>query len=276
MTLQNELNLHPTALEAAYLIESTYKKDWLHVLLSQDGTIKEFAEEIGAHAESVAALYRKLKRLERFNFVSSKQIKPSIVQTLLDYLDRGIHVILEFGNYSSILCYLLIANIISRRIHEEYISKTEKFLSSQKKEDEPRKLMITIEEAHKFLNPQAAKQTIFGVIAREMRKYYVSLLVVDQRPSGIDPEVMSQLGSKIVAKLNDEKDIQAVLAGVSNAGSLRSILATLDSKKQVLLMGHAVPMPVVVETREYDETFYGAMGTHMGARAYEKAVEEIF
>ena len=31
-------------------------------------------------------------------------------------------------------------------------------------------------------------ETIFGIIAREMRKYYVSLLVVDQRPSGIDQE----------------------------------------------------------------------------------------
>ena len=88
---------------------------------------------------------------------------------------------------TSTFVYLLIANIITRRIHTAYIAKTEKFLGSQKKEDEPKKLMITIEEAHKFLNPQAARQTIFGTIAREMRKYYVSLLVVDQRPSGIDP-----------------------------------------------------------------------------------------
>jgi DNA helicase HerA-like ATPase len=68
-------------------------------------------------------------------------------------------------------------------------------------------LLITIEEAHKFLNPIAARQTIFGIIAREMRKYYVSLLVVDQRPSGIDEEIISQIGTKIIAQLNDEKDI---------------------------------------------------------------------
>lgn len=48
--------------------------------------------------------------------------------------------------------------------------------------------MITIEEAHKFLNHNAAKQTFFGFITREMCKYYVSLLVVDQIPSGIDTE----------------------------------------------------------------------------------------
>ena len=59
---------------------------------------------------------------------------------------------------------------------------------------EPPQLLITIEEAHKFLDPKIAGQTIFGTIAREMRKYNVTLLVVDQRPSGIDEEVMCQIG----------------------------------------------------------------------------------
>jgi len=45
-----------------------------------------------------------------------------------------------------------------------------------------------IEEAHRFLDPATVRQTIFGTIAREMRKYFVTLLVVDQRPSGIDNE----------------------------------------------------------------------------------------
>src|SRR4029077_5280152 len=126
------------------------------------------------------------------------------------------------------------------RIHSQYVAKTEQFLGSQRKEDEPKKLLITIEEAHKFLNPQAARQTIFAIIAREMRKYYVSLLVVDQRPSGIDPEIVSQIGTKIIAQLNDEKDIQAVLTGASNPQTFRTILGSLDSKKQVLLLGHAV------------------------------------
>mgnify|MGYP005623508521 CR=1 FL=1 len=276
MPLQNELNLHPTALEAAYLIASKYHKNWLKELLKQDGTIKEFAEEIGAHAESVGALYRKLKRLEKFSFLQETLQGKSIIDTMLDYLSRGIHVVLEFGNHTSMLSYLLIANIITRRIHEAYITRTEKFLSSQNKADEPRHLMITIEEAHKFLNPQAAKQTIFGVIAREMRKYYVSLLIVDQRPSGIDQEIISQIGTKIVALLNDEKDIQAVLTGVNNASGLRSILSTLDTKKQALVMGHAVPMPVVIKTREYDEEFYKAMGAMIKVEDVNKAISEIF
>jgi len=276
IAIQDELNLHPTALEAAYLIASKYKKDWLKVLLEQDGTIKEFAEEVGAHPESIGALYRKLKRLEHFSFLKKISSQKSIIDTLMEYIDKGIHVVLEFGNYTSMLCYLLISNILTRRIHDVYIKKTEKFLSSQKKEDEPRKLMITIEEAHKFLNPQAAKQTIFGIIAREMRKYYVSLLIVDQRPSCIDQEIISQVGTKIVALLNDEKDIQSVLTGVSNSSGLRSILSTLDTKKQALVMGHAVPMPVVIKTREYDEKFYKEVGYFIRKKDVQQAISEIF
>ena len=276
LTLQDELSLHPTALEAAYLIASRYKRDWLSVLLSQEKTLKEFALDIGAHAESVSALYRKLKRLERFSFLKKELQQTAVIDRLMEYLDRGIHVILEFGNQTSMLCYLLVANIITRRIHEHYVAKTERFLASQNRADEPRRLMITIEEAHKFLNPVAAKQTIFGVIAREMRKYYVSLLVVDQRPSGIDQEIISQIGTKLVALLNDEKDIQAVLTGASNSHGLRSVLATLDTKKQILVMGHAVAMPVVIKTREYDQEFYRAMGDTQNTRDVVNIINEIF
>lgn len=276
MALQDELNLHPTALEAAYLIASKYKKQWLTVLLARGADAKELAEEVGAHTESVGALYRKLKRLEKFPFLQKEASNNSVIDTLFEYLDRGIHVILEFGNHTSLLCYLLISNIITRRLHDIYVSKTEKYLATQSSADEPKKLIITIEEAHKFLNAQAAKQTIFGVIAREMRKYYVSLLVVDQRPSGIDQEIISQIGTKIVAQLSDDKDLQAVLTGVSNAGGLKAILATLDSKKQALVMGHAVPMPVVVRTREYDETFYSDMTALVGAQSVDEMVDELF
>ena len=275
LSLQGELNLHSTALEAAYLIASKYKKDWLSALLVKGENAKEFAEEVGAHPESIAALYRKLKRIERLPFFIQKSNSASVIDQMMEYINRGISIIVEFGNYTNSFTYLLIANILSRRIHHEYVSKTEKFLGTQRKEDEPKKLLITIEEAHKFLNPSAASQTIFGVIAREMRKYFVSLLVVDQRPSGIDQEIISQIGTKIVAQLNDEKDIQSVLNGVAGAASLRSVLSTLDSKKQALLMGHALTMPIVIETRNYDSKFYAAVSED-NFQKLNSDVEKIF
>lgn len=279
LSLQFELNLHATAVEAAYLINAKYKKDWLAVLLAKGEMLKEFAQELGAHPESIAALYRKLKRIERLPFfadVHGEIAGNTVIDQMMDYIDRGINIVIEFGNHSSTFVYLLVANMITRRIHSEYIRKTELYLGSPQTIAEPKKLMITIEEAHKFLNTQAARQTIFGTIAREMRKYYVSLLVVDQRPSCIDQEIISQIGTKIIAQLNDERDIQAVLTGSNNANSLRGVLAALDSKKQALLLGHAVAMPVVIETRDYNEEFYRAMSPMVTVKQIDQFVAELF
>ena len=255
--LQDELRLHQTAVEAAHLVYTRFGKDWLEQLLAYGdaGDIKGLAEQIGANRESLAALYRKLRRVADLPFIvpSDKKPRKDIVETIMRYLQSGTHVVLEFGRQGSMLAYLLVANILARRIHEMYVRMTEEYLATMNPSKEPKQLVIVIEEAHKFLNPYAAKQTVFGTIAREMRKYYVSLLIIDQRPSGIDDEILSQIGTKIVAQLNDERDIQAVLTGVSNPAGLRSILASLDSKQQVLVLGHAVPMPVVVKVRDYDE-----------------------
>jgi hypothetical protein len=76
-------------------------------------------------------------------------------------------------------------------------------------------LIIVVEEAHKLLNREMAAQTTFATIARELRKYYVTLLIVDQRPSQIYDEVMSQLGTRISGWLGDEDDIHAVLSGLA-------------------------------------------------------------
>ena len=57
-----------------------------------------------------------------------------------------------------------------------------------------------------------------------------------------------------------------MLTGINNAPQLRSVLASLDSKKQALIVGHAVTMPVVIQTREYDEEFYRAMSPQVTTR----------
>ncbi len=259
IVLEQELNLSSTATESSYLLHDRFKQHWLRELLDMDGdAIREFADSTGAHAGAISALKRKLARVARLDFIR-EHADFSSVDRLIDALVAGRHVVLEFGEHSSSLIYMLVANIITRRIHRRWVEATNTFVHSQNPADKPRPLMITIEEAHKFLNPATAKQTIFGTIARELRKFSVTLLVVDQRPSSIDNEVMSQLGTRITALLNDEKDIDAVFTGVSGGASLRAVLAALDSKQQALVLGHAVPMPVVIRTRPYDEDLYRAV-----------------
>jgi len=233
---------------------------WLSEFLAMEGrdALTDLAKSLDEHEGTLSALHRKLQSLERLTFIKPKA-KTDSVKQLLDYLERGKTVVLEFGRYRSHgLAQVLVANMLSRRIYARWADAVEKALVEKSKP--PAQLVITLEEAHKFLNPRMAGQTIFGEIAREMRKYNVTLLVVDQRPSAIDSEVLSQIGTKITCLLEDEKDVSAVLAGTSGSSGLRGVLARLESKQQALIFGHAVPMPVVVRTRDYGTESYTSFG----------------
>ncbi len=255
-----ELGISEAALDNANILYAEYKKHWInHLLVMTNEDIKLFCEEKQGHPGSIMSLQRKLKRLESLKYLKDHS-SHNYIDQVLQCLEAGKNVVIEFGSQSNLLSYMLATNMITRRIHATYVKKAETFLQSKNPGDRPRQLVITIEEAHRFLDSNIVHQTIFGTIAREMRKYFVTLLVVDQRPSGIDNEVMSQIGTRITCLLNDEKDIDAIFTGVSGGANLRSVLAKLDSKQQALVLGHAVPMPVVVRTRPYDQQFYREIG----------------
>ncbi len=261
--IRGELNLSDASIENAIILRNHFGENWISRLMTMsNGEIQEFCQENMGNAPSIMALQRKLNRLEDLKYL--KTVCPhDYLSELTDILSSGKHVVIEFGSQGSLLSYMLAANIITRKLHGEYVKRAEKYLQSKDAKDKPRQLMITIEEAHRFLDPKQAKQTIFGTIAREMRKYFVTLLVVDQRPSGIDNEVMSQLGTRITALLNDDKDIDAVFTGVAGGQALRTVLSQMDPKQQALILGYAVPMAVVVRTRAYDEKFYREIGADL-------------
>ncbi|MBE9165353.1 ATP-binding protein [Tychonema sp. LEGE 06208] len=258
--VQRELNLSEASIENAIILRNELGSGWINKLLDMTNEdIQMFCEEKRGNKSSIMALQRKLERLNDLKYIRQRCPKNYVTE-VLQCLDSGKNVVIEFGSHSDLLSYMLAANVITRRIHASYVKKAEKFLQSKNPCDRPQPLVITIEEAHRFLDPAIVRSTIFGTIAREMRKYFVTLLIVDQRPSGIDGEVMSQVGTRITALLNDDKDIDAIFTGVSGGQSLRSVLSKLDSKQQALVLGHAVPMPVVVQTRPYDEQFYREIG----------------
>lgn len=259
--LSELLNLNETAVETIYLLQGRFGDRWLVSLLDMaPSDIKEFCEEVNAHSGAVAALARKLNQLLQLEFVTRDYVPrgSSSIEHVVRSLADGTNVVLAFEHENQLLPYMLVANVITRRIHERWTQETQAAHAGGG--PEPRPLVITVEEAHKFLSPSAARHTSFGTIARELRKFNVTLLIVDQRPSGIDPEVLSQIGTRLTCQLNDENDIGAILAGVSGATHLRSVLASLDSQQQAMLLGHAVPMPVVVKVRTIDEAFYREVG----------------
>jgi DNA helicase HerA-like ATPase len=263
-SLASLMALSDVQVGALYFLRRQLGPRWIARLLDEDDPLEELSSALERgtlHGATLGAIQRKLGLFRRFDFLQAR-VPEDPVREILDYLDRGVNIVLEFGRYgNSLEAYLLVANYITRRIHGQYVRRKEAAVGRQGLE--PRPLVITIEEAHKFLDPAVARHTIFGTIARELRKYNVTLLIVDQRPSGIDPEVMSQIGTRVTCLLDDEADIRAVFSGISGAGALREVLARLDTRQQALIMGHTVPMPVVVQTRTYGTpAFYAEMGGH--------------
>jgi hypothetical protein len=260
------LGLSEVQIGALYFLRRRLGPAWVAKLLEvQDAEeeLKDLVESGRIVAGTLDAIQRKFESFfPRMGFLVPGQGDDAL-EDIFHRLSMGTSVVLEFGTYGSALAaYILVANYLTRRIHRRYVEQKNR--AAGKRADEPRPLVIVIEEAHKFLDPALAEHTIFGTIARELRKYNVTLLIVDQRPSGIDDEVMSQVGTRVTCLLDNEADIRAVFSGVSGAGALREVLARLDTQQQALILGHAVPMPVVIRTRDYDESFYAAIGVAEG------------
>ena len=105
----------------------------------------------------------------------------------------------------------------------------------------------------------------------------MTLLIIDQRPSQIYDEVMSQLGTRIAGWLGDDEDIRAVLSGLAGRDALRGMLARLQPKEEVLLLGWGVPMPLPVRSRRYDENFWKELqgSAAEGRRSISQNLKEL-
>jgi hypothetical protein len=288
--LTRELNLKettPTTLDA--LVGTFGRQNWFSTFrqmkngaLFEDETGKKFpapdsvaywANSTGVNVMAAEGLHSKLGRLFDRSYMVEKPAADTIGE-IIKSLEAGQHVVLSFGKHESDLDYLLVSNLLTRRIREAWEDSTNRFRSTGK--DEPRPLVVVLEEAHKLLNREMATQTTFSAIAREMRKYYVTLLIIDQRPSQIYDEVMSQLGTRISGWLGDEDDIHAVLSGLAGREALRGLLARLQPKEEVLLLGWGVPMPLPVRSRRYDETFWEELlGKSTGKRSEKQILTEL-
>jgi len=288
--LSRELNLKettPTTLDA--LVSEFGPNGWFRafremkigdVITSDEGkkvpapgSVAAWANSAGVNVMAAEGLRSKMQRIFNLDYIRESPAGNGI-EEIIKTLESGQNVVLSFYDHESDLDYLLVSNLLTRRIRETWERRTNDFRSKGSKEPHP--LVIVVEEAHKLLNREMAGQTTFSTIAREMRKYYVTLLIIDQRPSQIYDEVMSQLGTRISGWLGDEDDIHSVLSGLAGREALRGMLARLQPKQEVLLLGWGVPMPLPVKSRRYDNIFWEELkGKNKGKMTTESAISDL-
>ena len=118
--------------------------------------------------------------------------------------------------------------------------------------DEPqRPILLVCEEAHRYIPSSTsgsgqAVRKILERIAKEGRKYGVSLGLIPQRPSDLAEGVLSQCGTIIAMRLNNDRD-QAFVKAAMPEGA-RGFLDTIPAlrNREAIICGEGVAVPIRV------------------------------
>lgn len=120
-----------------------------------------------------------------------------------------------------------------------------------------RPILLVCEEAHRYIpnDTTGAGQAVRKMlerIAKEGRKYGISLGLITQRPSDLAEGVLSQCGTIIAMRLNNERDQAFVKAAMPEGarGFLDSIPALRNREAIICGEGVAVPIRVSLDTLE--------------------------
>ncbi|OYW45588.1 MAG: ATPase [Sphingomonadales bacterium 32-68-7] len=126
------------------------------------------------------------------------------------------------------------------------------------REEKTRPILLVCEEAHRYVpNERNADSSsvgrILSRIAKEGRKYGISLGLITQRPSDLAEGVLSQCGTIISMRLNNDRDQSFVKAAMPEGarGFLDSIPALRN--RECIICGEGVAIPIRVAFDTLDE-----------------------
>lgn len=109
-----------------------------------------------------------------------------------------------------------------------------------------RPLLLVMEEAHIYLNDdfRGMASKIVQRIVKEGRKYGIGAMIVSQRPSEINPTILSQCGTFFALRLTNASDRSHITSALSdNLDGLTGMLPILRTGEAIIL-GEAVKLPM--------------------------------
>jgi len=146
--------------------------------------------------------------------------------------------------------------------------------------DEPqRPILLVCEEAHRYIpsNDSGGGQAVRRIlerIAKEGRKYGVSLGLITQRPSDLAEGVLSQCGTIIAMRLNNDRDQAFVKAAMPEGarGFLDSIPALRN--RECIICGEGVAVPIRVALDDLEEARRPASSDPSFSQLWQQAGSE--
>jgi uncharacterized protein len=153
-----------------------------------------------------------------------------------------------------VLCVSLEAISFQHRVREIATNAVGRYLLELARADAFHSMPVVcvLDEAHQFLGGdiQPGDETpleAFGLIAKEGRKYCLTLCLATQRPRDIPEDVLSQVGTMLVHRITNDRDrttIERAVGPISQDGV--ALLPSLQTG-EALLMGTEFSGPVVVK-----------------------------
>ena len=189
--------------------------------------------------------------MHKLSDLSPKLFPPSdysFIEDVIGNISRGVTCLVDISGISSeeqhnITC--LTASSVARyykQTWEENYSKWEKIPT----------LLITLEEAHEFLDPNKPK-TIFSDIALTYRKYRVGLNAVTPRPSRINFDVFAELWTKIIMKTELSQDRSYLTKNTPFLEYSDTEIKMLDVGEALLISEPRIKFAVPIKVFHYPE-----------------------
>jgi DNA helicase HerA-like ATPase len=139
-----------------------------------------------------------------------------------------------------------------------------------------RPILLVCEEAHRYIpsgrrGDSSSVGKILSRIAKEGRKYGVSLGLITQRPSDLEEGVLSQCGTIIAMRLNNERDQAFVRAAMPEGarGFLDAIPALRN--RECVVCGEGVAVPIRVSFDALEESKRPASGDPLFSQLWRDA-----
>jgi len=113
--------------------------------------------------------------------------------------------------------------------------------------------LLVLEEAHHYLRQipgdvDTGLHTLaYERLAREGRKFQVSMLISTQRPSEVSPTVLAQCGTWAVFRLTNERDQAVVSSGSEQASRYATAQIPGLARGQMVMFGDALPLATKIK-----------------------------
>ncbi len=169
------------------------------------------------------------------------KVKKGLAELMKDWLGSSNPItILDLSGVPSAMTNDIIGNVLRVMYDGIFWARN---LSEGGRE---RPLLVVMEEAHAYLNGNSdgAASIVTQRIVKEGRKYGIGAMIVSQRPSEINPTILSQCGTFFAMRLSNATDRSHVTGALSdNLEGLTNMLPILRTGEAIVL-GEAVGLPM--------------------------------